>query len=439
MLSVKKLTVLLVLPLALAACDTFGKKKKDPIPGERISVLALEKQLEPDPDLASLQVELPRPAVNQNWPQASGVPAHVMEHPALSDSLKEAWQVDVGEGASRYAEVLAGPVVADGVVYAKDSKSQVTAFRAADGKQLWQVDVAPEDNDGQAWGGGISYDGGKLFVTTGYGQVVALNAADGKEAWRTNLGIPMREAPTIADGHVLVVDVDNEIFALNEATGEKQWTYAGIPETAELAGGSSPAVENGTVVVPFSSGELVALRIENGRTVWQDSLAATRRFDAISTLADIHGRPVIDRGRVIAVSHSGRVASIDLRTGERAWEQEVGGTYTPWIAGDFIYLLSTGGEVICLTRADGRVRWLTQLDQWEDMEDKSGPIHWAGPILAGDRLIVVASNGQAWSLSPYTGKALGRIDLPEGSFLSPVVADNTLYLMTNDGQLTALR
>ncbi|WP_189047831.1 outer membrane protein assembly factor BamB family protein [Aliidongia dinghuensis] len=439
MLSVKKLTVLLVLPLALAACDTFGKKKKDPIPGERISVLALEKQLEPDPDLASLQVELPRPAVNQNWPQASGVPAHVMEHPALSDSLKEAWQADVGEGASRYAEVLAGPVVADGVVYAKDSKSQVTAFRAADGKQQWQVDVAPEDNDGQAWGGGISYDGGKLFVTTGYGQVVALNAADGKEAWRTNLGIPMREAPTIADGHVLVVDVDNEIFALNEATGEKQWTYAGIPETAELAGGSSPAVENGTVVVPFSSGELVALRIENGRTVWQDSLAATRRFDAISTLADIHGRPVIDRGRVIAVSHSGRVASIDLRTGERAWEQEVGGTYTPWVAGDFIYLLSTGGEVICLTRADGRVRWLTQLDQWEDMEDKSGPIHWAGPILAGDRLIVVASNGQAWSLSPYTGKALGRIDLPEGSFLSPVVADNTLYLMTNDGQLTALR
>lgn len=439
MLSVKKLTILLVLPLALAGCDSFGKKKKDIIPGERISVLALEKQLEPDPDLASLQVVLPPPEVNANWPQASGVPSHVMQHPALSDTLKQAWQVTVGEGSSDYGELLAGPVVYDGVVYVKDSKSLISAYRATDGKEIWQIDIAPDDNDSQAWGGGVSYDAGKLFVTTGYGQVVALNAADGKEAWRTTLGVPMREAPTVADGHVLVVDVDNEIFALAEATGEKQWNYAGIPETAELAGGSSPAVENGTAVVPFSSGELVALRMENGRTVWQDSLAATRRFDAISTLADIHGRPVIDRGRVIAISHSGRVASIDLRTGERAWEQEVGGSYTPWVAGDFIYLLSTSGEVICLTRADGRVRWLTQLDQWEDMEDKDGPIHWAGPILAGDRLILVGSQGQAWSLSPYTGKALGRIDLPEGSFLAPVVADSTLYLMTNDGQLTALR
>ena len=439
MLSVKKLTILLVLPLALAGCDSFGKKKKDIIPGERISVLALEKQLEPDPDLASLQVTLPPPTVNADWPQASGVPAHVMEHPALGETLKQAWQVTIGEGSSLYGELLAGPVVADGVVYVKDSKTLVSAYKAADGDQLWQIDVSPDDVDNQAWGGGVSYDGGKLFVTTGYGQVLALNAADGKELWRTTLGVPMREAPTVAEGHVLVVDVDNEIFALSEATGEKQWNYAGIPETAELAGGSSPAVENGTAVVPFSSGELVALRMENGRTVWQDSLAATRRFDAISTLADIHGRPVIDRGRVIAVSHSGRVASIDLRTGERAWEQEVGGSYTPWIAGDFIYLLSTSGEVICLTRADGRVRWLTQLDQWQNMEDKEDPIHWAGPVLAGDRLILIGSQGEAWSLSPYTGKALGRIELPEGSFLSPVVADSTLYLMTNDGQLTALR
>ena len=439
MLSVKKLTILLVLPLALAGCDSFGKKKKDIIPGERISVLALEKQLEPDPDLASLQVTLPPPTVNADWPQASGVPAHVMEHPALGETLKQAWQVTIGEGSSLYGELLAGPVVADGVVYVKDSKTLVSAYKAADGDQLWQIDVSPDDVDNQAWGGGVSYDGGKLFVTTGYGQVLALNAADGKELWRTTLGVPMREAPTVAEGHVLVVDVDNEIFALSEATGEKQWNYAGIPETAELAGGSSPAVENGTAVVPFSSGELVALRMENGRTVWQDSLAATRRFDAISTLADIHGRPVIDRGRVIAVSHSGRVASIDLRTGERAWEQEVGGSYTPWVAGDFIYLLSTSGEVICLTRADGRVRWLTQLDQWQNMEDKEDPIHWAGPVLAGDRLILIGSQGEAWSLSPYTGKALGRIELPEGSFLSPVVADSTLYLMTNDGQLTALR
>jgi len=183
----------------------------------------------------------------------------------------------------------------------------------------------------------------------------------------------------------------------------------------------------------------VALRVENGRVLWTDSLSATRRFDAMSTLADIRGRPVVDRGRVYVISHSGRMAAIDSRNGNRVWEQDVGGIYSPWIAGDFIYVLSNSNELVCLTRADGRVRWMTQLDSWEDMEDKSGPLHWSGPLLAGDRLIAVGSNGQVWSVSPYTGDVLGHIELPAGSFLPPIVADNTLYLMTNDAELSALR
>jgi outer membrane protein assembly factor BamB len=159
----------------------------------------------------------------------------------------------------------------------------------------------------------------------------------------------------------------------------------------------------------------------------------------VSGLADIRSQPVIDRGRVYAISHSGRMVAIDLRSGERVWEQEIGSTNIPWVAGDFIYVLANNGSLICLTRRDGRVRWLQELPRYENVEKKRGPLQWTGPVLAGDRLIVLASNGEALSISPYTGDPLGRIEMPDGSYIAPIVADNTLYVLTNDADLVAMR
>jgi outer membrane protein assembly factor BamB len=430
--------VFVTIAVALAGCG--GSSNKEKLPGQRISVLELEKKLTPDPGLAALDVALPQPQPLTAWPEPGGNVSHMVGHPALGDKLTLAWRESIGDGASRYGQVLATPVVENDVIYTIDSHSLVTARKVGDGNKLWEKDVAPQDDDNsQAWGGGIAYAGGRLYVTSGYGHVVALDATTGEEVWRVPLGTPIRAAPTVADSRVFVITVDNQLQVLAAGDGHKLWNYSGIPEAAQLAGAASPAVDGDIVVAPFSSGEIVALKAENGREAWTENLAATRRFDPLSTLADIRGEPVISDGKVYAVSHSGRIAAIDLRTGSRIWEQEIGGRQTPWVVGDYIYVLSSSDELICLTREDGRVRWLTQLDRFEDLEDKSGPIQWSGPILAGDRLIVVASTGDAWSVSPYTGKVLGQFELPAGSFLAPIVADNTLFLTTDDADLMALR
>jgi len=426
--------------LLLAGCEDLGLDSPKPkLPGTRISVLTLEKALEPDPEIAALEVRLPKPVTNPDWPQTGGFPNHAMQHLGLHDQLSEAWSTNVGEGATRYTRITSTPIVVNNRVYAMDGGSLVTALDATTGKEIWQFDVRPKDDGSRAFGGGVAFADGVLYVTTGFAQIVALDATAGKELWRTALPSPMRDAPTVSDGRVFAVTIENELYALAASDGHKLWSNSGIPETADLLGGASPVVEGEVVVVPYSSGELVALRVENGRVIWTDNLAATRRFDAISTLADIRGQPVIDRGRVFAIGHSGRLVSIDLRTGERVWEQEISGEAMPWVAGDFIYVLSSEGDVLCLTRADGRVRWVTTLDRYENPEKKRRPILWSGPVLAGDRLVLVSSNGLAMSLSPYTGKALGQIELPAGTSISPIVAADTLYVMTDDADLIAMR
>ncbi len=435
---------LAVLSLAtLAACDYapdwFGAPEDPPLPGERISVLQLEQDIEPDPAIADLDVKLPAPWPNQAWPQADGYANHAMHHLALGEALATVWRRNVGAGSSSNTRLLSRPVIGDGRILVLDAESHVGAFEAASGKPIWRVDLTPEEEDSGALGGGLALAGGVVFATTGYGEVFALEAASGATIWKRQIGAPFRVAPAVAEGRVFAISYDNRMTALAADDGRELWSHDGIAEDAGLVGGATPAVDGGIVVAPYSSGQLFGLRVENGRVVWQDQLVRLARFTPLATLSEIRGSPVIDRGLVYAISHSGRMVAIDLRSGDRIWERDIEGVETPWVAGDFIFLVTTQAEVICLSRRGGRIRWVTQLQRFEDEEDHTDPVRWAGPVLGGDRLILLSSHGRAVAVSPYTGQLLGEIELAEAAVLGPVVAEGTLFILTDDAELIALR
>jgi outer membrane protein assembly factor BamB len=426
---------------ALAACDSglFGKIDAPPLPGERISVLLHERTLVPDPKTAGSEILLPAPSINVDWPQSGGYANHAMHHIETNEVLKPAWQSGIGSAADDQERFVAAPVVAAGRIFAMDVESTVTAFDAATGEDLWSVELTPDEEDDGHIGGGLAFEGGRLYVTTGFAQVIALDAATGAELWRQTVGGPMRTAPTARGGRVFVVTLDNKLYALHGGDGSTLWTHTGIAEEASLLGGASPAVDGGVVVVPYSSGELVALKVENGRLLWQDSLASIRRTDVVSTLAHIRGRPVIDRGRVFAMSHGGQTVSIDLRSGRRIWDKEIGGIESPWVAGNYVFAITNDAEVVCLARDTGRIYWVSTLPRWKDPEDRKDPIIWTGPILVSDRLIVGGSNGRALALSPYSGRILGFEEMPDGVSVAPVVAGGSVFFLSDDAELTAYR
>ena len=222
-------------------------------------------------------------------------------------------------------------------------------------------------------------------------------------------------------------------------TGGACGPITAFPRPPACSAAPAPRSSDEIVVVGYSSGEVFGLRPENGRVIWSDNLATTQAVNAVAGLADIRGRPVIDRGRAYAISHSGRMAAIDLRTGERAWEQPIGSSHGPWVCGDYIFVLASDNEVVCLKRDDGKVRWLRPLPRFRDEEDRSGPIYWAGPVLGGNRLIVLSSTGEMMSLSPQTGDIIDRQNISGPGYLGPVIAQNSLYLLTDDANLSAYR
>lgn len=432
----RKIALMVAVLLLGSACSG---NDKEILPGERMSVLLHARELTPDPELSEAEILLPAPLPNADWPQAGGYANHAMHHLEVADSLREVWRTDIGAGADDEERIIASPIAADGRVYAMDAETRVTACDAEGGRQLWSAELTPDDEDDGHISGGLAFENGRVFVATGFAQVIALDASSGQEIWRRSLDGPMRSAPTARGGRVFVITLDNKLYALNGATGETLWTYTGLAEVASLLGGGSPAVDGGIVVAPFSSGELVAMRVETGRVLWTESLASVRRTDVVSTLSHIRGRPIVDRGRIYAISHSGVTAAIDLRSGRRVWDAEIGGQESPWIAGDYLFLLTNDAELLCLSRNTGRIFWIRPLPRFEDPDDKEDPIVWTGPILASDRLIVAGSHGEAYAVSPYDGRILGAQDLPDGVSVAPIVAAGTLYVLTDGARLVALR
>ena len=439
--------LVLVVPLIvlLSGCgikgwmdDIIGRNEV-PLPGQRIPVMINEPHLEPDPRVSDLRVLLPTPVDNVNWAQAGGNAVHAMHHLKIPIDVREVWEQSIGEGSSDERRLVARPIVADGFVFAMDAEFEVSAFEITTGKRIWTFNPEVPEEDEETFGGGIAYEGGRVFMSTGFGQLIAVRADNGTELWRGGLPGPSRSGPTVGNGRVFVVTIDNQTVAFDVETGKKLWTHSGVSESAGLLGGASPALIGSTVIVPYSSGELVALRINNGRVVWSDRLASVRKTDTLASVAHIRGHPVIDRGVVYAISHSGRLVAIDLRTGSRIWERSIGGSETPWVVGNFIYVVSNQGDLYCLTRLGGRVRWIQPLPRYDDPEDKEGLIKWFGPVLASNRLMVVSNFGEVLSISPYTGKFLSKLELSDPLSVPPVVAGGSIFFLSDDADLIVYR
>ena len=435
------LVVLAGLALALPGCKIFkGGQKRTATVGERIPVLTYETKAEAEAELANIAVVLPIEAANSDWGQPGGSASKANGHLTWSGQLRPVWSASVGSGSKSTRRLNAAPVVHAGRVFTMDTLGEVRAFDASNGKLAWSARITlAKQAQGIAFGGGVSAADGRVFATTGFGVIVAYDARQGIELWRQTVPSPLRGAPAVADGRVFALTQDNQLFAFNVETGDVFWDVAGTVEVAGLLGTGAPAVDLNTVVVGFSSGELQALREENGRTVWSDALARTGRSTAMAALSDIDASPVIDRGRVYAIGHGGRMAALELSTGQRVWERNFAGTSTPWVAGEFIFTVTLEGELLCITRSEGKVRWVTELERWKNPKKKSKPISWTGPVLGSEKLLLASSHKQIVTVSPYDGKVIARAKLSAPAYLPPVLAGGLAYVLTDDGRLTAWR
>lgn len=443
--AVVRLAAVALLAASVASCGggLFGGGKGDkttPTVGARVPILSkIESGASVDPSLAGISVVLPPAQNNTAWAQAGGTASKSYGNLTLDENPVRAWSAQIA-GSDNRRRLAAAPVVGGGMLFAVDTAGEVHAFDAQTGARRWSHKVELEGKlQNSAFGGGASYDSGKVYATNGVGEVIALDAETGNQLWKVKPAGPLRGSPTVAFNTVFVMTQDNQIHAMSATTGEPEWSETGSIAQAGVFGVAAPAAGQGTVIAGYSSGELVAYRYENGRTLWSDALARTSISTSVGSLTDIDADPIIDQGRVYALGQGGRMAAYELVTGQRLWELNVAGISTPAIAGEWIFALTDDSRLLAIARATGKVRWITQMARYRDPEDRKGPIFWTGPVLAGGSLWVASTEGELYRISTGEGSASLFAELDAPVSLAPIVANNTLYVLDDSGRIHAYR
>ena len=436
-----RLAFALALAAATGGCGAldFFEGEEPRLPGERVAVRRAAPQAVAA-TAPSRAIALPAPAANADWAQPGGNAGRNAGHVAASPSPAIVWRGSVGGGDGGAAKIVSPPVIAGGRVYALDAGATVSALDASSGARVWSTDLTPE-NEGTAdgFGGGVAVEGGRVFVSNGFGNLHALDAGTGAVAWTAPLGAPSRAAPVVAGGRVFAVTRDNRVVAVDAASGEEAWREQGLEQTAGILGGAAPAATDRIVVAPFSSGELAAFEAPTGRLGWVEDLTGSRGGTGVGIIADVAGDPVIADGVAYAASQSGRLAAVDLRRGERVWTRDLGGLNAPAVAGDAVFFVTARGDLYALDRETGETVWVRPLGAFRDPDDREDPILWSGPLVAGGNLWLTSNWGELVGVSAARGEVAARVALPDGSRVPPVAANGTIYVLTTDAEVVALR
>lgn len=367
--------------LLLAGCSLFGSKEED---------------AEPPTELAEFETTL---------------------------KVKRAWDAKVGSGSER---LRLGLIVAtDGTnVFAASRKGKVMAFEADGGKRVWSVDTDLALSAGPGIGEGL------LAVGSSDGDLVLLDALDGSERWRVNLGGELLATPVIANDRIIARTVDGTTRALALVDGAELWVIEHDVPRLTLRGNASPIVSGEIVLIGFDNGKVAALNLRDGQTIWEISLTPPSGRTELERMVDVDATVWVVGGDVYISGFHGRTVSLALESGQILWSRDIDSYAGVGVDWNNVYVTDSDSVVIGMTRRSGTPAW-----RQEDLKFRT----LTSPVPYGRSVVVGDFEGYLHWLDAETGSMVARTRSGESIVSPPIVVGETLFVLSEDGRLSAYR
>jgi len=341
-----------------------------------------------------------------------------------SIQVSRVWSANVGKGEGRLG-VGQTPTVVDGRIYAAAVKGGVHALDLANGQEIWHYRSKRELTGGPGVGDGLVVVGGLK------GEVIALDAATGEERWQTKVSSEVIAPPVIGQGVVLVRSDDGRVSAFESASGERRWSWTREQPTLTVRGNDAPALGPQHVFVGNADGSLVALALNDGRVLWEQSVADPDGRSELDRMADADGQPLLDGSVLYASSYKQRTVAIDAPSGRALWSAEHGGPGRIGLGIDRVVVADPAGSVWALDRSGGSALW---------QQDALARRGVGSAVVQGDYAVVADVDGYLHWMRLSTGEFVARARAGRDPIKgAPVVADGLLLVQNVDGKISAWR
>lgn len=425
--------------LFIASC---AQEKKLPV-GERVSILDnFEHSLNISQNGV---VNIPAPHINNSWTQAGVNTHHIIGNLKAGFDLKEQWGENFGKGINKRDIHLPAPVVNNNNIFVMDSKGVVSAFELNSGKLLWENTLTAKNNsfkDVKSRASGLAIDKNTLFATTGFGGVFAMDAETGQPKWRISLESPIRIAPAVTDKMLLVQTVDNSLYAFDKNTGKEFWKFNVAHEDTVIAGGAVPAYDedDNVIVAGFSNGEIVVLNATVGTPLWTSMLVSNDKVSSTTEINTIGSYPIVQEGIIYAISNSDTLVSLDMRTGDKLWDKEIGSMQNMLLVGDYLFIISNKNILFAVEKYSGDIMWAVNTKEFLNEEDyDNAEIYAAPPLMLNGQIFLAFSNGKVLKIDAHKGSLIAKTDLGVDISNGLIAVDEKVITVTDSADVIVFK
>ena len=235
-------------------------------------------------------------------------------------------------------------------VFAASADGTVVRLDAVTGQQVWRIAA------GEKLSGGVGAGENLVLVGTPKGMVLAFDQ-NGKPLWKSRVSSEVLSAPKVAAGVVVVRSGDSRIFGLDAVDGKRKWVYERATPALSLRSAAGVVLDGGAAYVGFAGGKLVALKADDGKVLWEATIAQPKGATEIERIADITSLPVVDGSMVYGVAYQGKIAGIDRTSGRVMWNRDIS-SYTGMAAEDGrVYVTQSTGSVYSMDYSSGKTYW----------------------------------------------------------------------------------
>lgn len=411
-----------------------GCSSKEPLVGKREAILETSFKdigIEKDPS----PVVLDPVQFNSDWTQpnfnAQNTYAPLMFEP--STNFSSFWSTSLDYHSTNDAKILSSPVIAEGKIFVVDAGGIVYALSQKNGDRIWRSSTTLKEKEGQL-GCAIAYSQGKVIVSSSFGEVFAFNAANGKVLWRVKLsGICRGDGITIYNNSIYLLCADSSLHVLSLDDGKTLWTHMGVTPETSFIGGASVAVSEDIAYVAYPSGEVYALSNRDGSVLWDAVLSKYSVTDASYAMIHPRASVVLNGNLVYFVTANHQIVAFDRYSGKRVWEKDFGGTSTPIVSGNSLFLFNAPSEVVCLNASSGACKWKTEIS------NSLGVLEKFGMVMTKDYLISVSPSGDIYFLGLVDGKIKRKLSTSKSVTVNPIIADGVIYILSDDAELSAYK